>query len=260
MDGNQFLKLYQETLFEERFYDRLETIDGIQIASVDFDDSMWWNNATTLNNLSQESISLVEKYFAGIGRKPTYYFAEGKLGDELEKTLSSLGYEQGSYEVWLEMQNPHIDNEKFEQVREVKSQDEMNVFLRTIDAGYGANDPDNPYGGLGKYLDQLQNAFTARGDHAKIKHYVIFNDEGLAVGVGSLTSYEGIGYISNIATIPSARRHGYGSAILNYLLDLSVKKGNSIHCLATEIGEYPDRLYRKIGFTELFRAKYYVKK
>jgi GNAT superfamily N-acetyltransferase len=257
--NSQFLKLYQKTLFDLAYFDNLEKIGNVQIASTGFDDSVWWNNATFDGELTDEIIAKAERYFRSINRKPIFYFAEDALNEENEKLLINKGYAQTDYEVWLEQKTPKINVDRFDQIRKVENEQDLEVFIKTIDRGYGADDPDNPYGGLGDYLSQIRESFRLHGASGKITRYIIFDENDNPASVGSLTNYERIGYISNIATVLEKRRQGYSAALLNYLLDNSVKAGNKTHCLATEVGSVPDKIYRKVGFTEMFRAKYYTK-
>jgi len=260
MTNDQFLKLFQKTLFDLSYFDSLKTIKDLQIASADFDDSVWWNNATIdTPPPSLQTVSEVEAYFSSIDRHPVFYFAQNPQNQPFEQLLTNSGYHQTDYEVWLQIKNPQIDTAKFHQIKLVRTTKDLETFIATIDKGYGADDPDNPYGGLGSYPDQIRKSFSLHGPDSAISHYVLFDELNAPASVGSLTNYDSIGYISNLATIPEKRKLGYSRALLNYFLHLSVQNGNQTHCLATEVGSTPNKIYQHLGFTEMFRAKYYTK-
>jgi ribosomal protein S18 acetylase RimI-like enzyme len=84
-------------------------------------------------------------------------------------------------------------------------------------------------------------------------------DEKVPVGVASLTSEGGIGYISNVGTIAKVRGKGFGKAITLFCVQQSMQNSSVEHCLATEQGEYPDTFYKRIGFVPRFSAVNYVR-
>jgi len=259
MTHDQFLKLFQKTLFDLSYFDHLKIIKDIQIATTDSDNSVWWNNATIDQIPSTSLIAKTENYFQTLHRHPVFYFAENPQNQLFEQLLANFGYHQTDYEVWLQIKNPQIDTAKFHQIKQVQTSEDLETFIATIDKGYGADDPDNPYGGLGSYLDQIRKSFKLHGPNGFISYYVLFDELNEPSSVGSLTNYNNIGYISNLATIPNKRKLGYSRTLLNYFLHLSVQNGNQTHCLATEVDSTPNKIYQHLGFTEMFRAKYYAK-
>jgi len=259
MNHDQFLKLFQKTLFDLSYLDTLKTIDNVQVVSADLDNSIWWNNASIAQPPNDETIAKVEDYFRFINRPPVFYFVESPNSQPFEQLLASSGYHQDSYEVWMQIKNPQINTTKFSQIKKVETTEDLEIFIRTIDQGYGADDPDNPYGESGPYLDQIRKSFNLHGPRDIISYYILFDEHAQPVSVGSLTNYHHIGYISNLATIPSQRGRGNSYALLNYFLHLSLENHNHLHCLSTEVDSHPHRIYQRFGFTEMFRAKYYSK-
>jgi 8-oxo-dGTP pyrophosphatase MutT (NUDIX family)/ribosomal protein S18 acetylase RimI-like enzyme len=257
MNGDGFLRLFQTTLYEIGYLDSLITIGDIQITTSRLDDSIYWNLATIEGGVLRD-LPEIEKAFHSENRSTTFYLAENEQNVDLEKALTENDYSQVEYEVWLEIKNPTIDENRFDQVEQVVSADDLEVFIKTIDGGYGSDDPENPYGSLGVYLEQIRQSAEKYGLGKKIKHYIVRDENGEPTGVGSLTNFDGIGYISNLATLPKFRGQGYSKVLVNYLLDLSVKNDNKTHCLATEYGSKPDKIYRHLGFEEMFRAKYFA--
>jgi GNAT superfamily N-acetyltransferase len=244
-------------LYEIAYLDDLAKIGDAQIATSQIDDSIYWNLATVGGDTSQ-NIAEIEKVFHDKNRHATFYFAENEQNKVLEKLLAENGYSQVEHEVWLEAKNPKIDRHRFDQVEQVMNSDDLEVFIKTIDGGYSPDDPENPYGGLSVYLDQVRQSAKKYGLGKKIKYYIAYSENGEAAGVGGLVCFDDIGYICNLATLPKFRGQGYSKVLINYLLDSSVKNGNKTHCLATEFGSKPDKIYRHLGFQEMFRTKYYT--
>lgn len=80
------------------------------------------------------------------------------------------------------------------------------------------------------------------------------------MAVATLTNFESLGYISNVGSLRSLRREGFGKTATLYCIQESIKNSNSQNCLATEEGHYPDSFYQKIGFDTQFSALGYTKK
>lgn len=259
MSNDDFLMLSQKMLYKLRYYDDLTNIGSAQIATNNLDETIWWNNVTFSGDISDKILE-IENYFQSRNRKTTFYFAEDGQNIEFEKILRNGSYKQTDYEVWLEVKNPTISKDRFGQIEQIMNMEELGLFIETVDKGFSPDDPDNPYGGLGdEYLDKIRQSFDFCGADGKIKYYIIFSENNEPVGVGCLTNYHNIGYISNLTVLPQFRGQGFSKVLINYLLDLSIKVGNITHCLATEVDSKPDKIYRHLGFVEMFRAKYYTK-
>jgi ribosomal protein S18 acetylase RimI-like enzyme len=78
--------------------------------------------------------------------------------------------------------------------------------------------------------------------------------DGSIVSLAALLLLEGVGYVDNVATFPSARRRGFASALTRHVARVAFEEGASTTCLLTD----PDapklvRLYRRLGFREAGR-------
>ena len=93
----------------------------------------------------------------------------------------------------------------------------------------------------------------------RIEYFTIFSEDK-PVGVSTLTNFKQIGYISNVGSLRKVRGQGFGKLATLYCVDLSKKRGNKYHCLATEDGTYPHEFYQHIGFVKNFSAACYLKK
>ena len=71
---------------------------------------------------------------------------------------------------------------------------------------------------------------------------------GARAGLAALQSLTGVGYISTLVTMPEFRRRGVGSALVQRVVDESLKAGHElVHLLAEKDGA-PQRLYERFGF------------
>ena len=73
------------------------------------------------------------------------------------------------------------------------------------------------------------------------------------------TNYQGIGYISNVGSLKDVRGQGYGKNVTLYAVEQSEVHGNTINCLATEEGAYPNEFYKRLGYKTRFTAIYFTK-
>lgn len=78
------------------------------------------------------------------------------------------------------------------------------------------------------------------------------------MAVASLNSHAGMGYIFNVGSLPEVRGEGFGRLVSLYCVYASKKKRNSVHCLATEEGTYPNKFYKRIGFKTHFTGICYT--
>jgi len=93
----------------------------------------------------------------------------------------------------------------------------------------------------------------------RIEYFTVFAGNE-PVAVSTLANFKQIGYISNVGSLRKVRGQGFGKLATLYCVDLSKKRGNYYHCLATEDGTYPHEFYQRIGFVKKFSAACYLKK
>lgn len=141
----------------------------------------------------------------------------------------------------------------------MENKQDLELFLKTFNNCYKKDDPQNPYGEVGSYLDSSKKAWIANSSSNKLEYFIIYNESQKPVAVSALTNYKGIGYISNVGSLQSVRGQGFGKLATFYCIYKSKLNGNKIHCLATEEGHYPYEFYKRLGFKDKFSAVYYQK-
>ena len=125
--------------------------------------------------------------------------------------------------------------------------------MDTFNACYKKDDPQNPYGELGDYLNVARKVWSKYKRTNRLQYFVVFKGSE-PVAVSTLTNFENIGYISNVGSLEKVRGEGFGKAATLFCVQESIKNGNDIHCLATEEGHYPNEFYKRIGFESRFNA------
>lgn len=157
--------------------------------------------------------------------------------------------------VILEQRYPDINSEG---IIEVETNEDFEKWIETFIKSYPKDDPQNPYGEQAEFAEVLKKARHENKENNE-KYYLLF-DKDKPVATAILASYDNMGWIYGVGSIPSARGKGFGKKISLHCVKESIKLKNKHHCLATEKGHYPYEFYKKIGFTPEFVAFLYSKK
>ena len=151
-----------------------------------------------------------------------------------------------------------FSEERFFQIKKVENDDDLKIYLKTFDDCFRNDDPQNPYGELGDYLKVAEKVWREYHDSDRLE-YFIAHKEDKAVAVATLNNFEGLGYISNVGSLREVRGEGFGKLVTLYCVEMSKRKGNSLHFLATEENTYPNEFYKQIGFETRFTGIAYSK-
>ena len=257
MTNYQFLQKYLD-LQNGVTYSQLTEIGFAKLGYCQDDSSPFWNLALVNNSLSEEQLIKIESYFKSLDRKSTVYFESRANLNPLVNFLEQHGYKKINEDSWMFYEEVMSNETSHASAKEIKTEEDLKTFLRIFDASYQRNDPQNPYGELGDYLKLAERAWHRFGNTDRLEYFLIFK-EGEPVAVSTLTSYDGIGYISNVGSLRSVRGQGYGKAATLHCVTESIRKGNKLHCLATEEGTYPNEFYNRIGFKTKFTSPCYTK-
>lgn len=257
MNNYQFLRDYQDLQYSIMF-DKLIDLKFARIGYCKGDESGFWNLALTDQLLTQKQLLSMESTFKKLKRNPTVYF-ENKLSlKQLVDFLLANQYKLNNEDCWLFHSGENIISDRFFQIKKVNNDQELRIFLTVFDACYQKDDPQNPYGALGSYLKVVEKSWFKHHVSNRIEYFIAYADSQ-AVAVSTLTNFNQIGYISNVGSLRKVRGQGFGKLATLYCVDLSKKRGNKYHCLATEERTYPHEFYQRIGFIKKFSATYYTK-
>lgn len=257
MDNFSFLQKYQRLQYKVMF-DQIIDSGFAQLGYCEVYDSPFWNLALTNKVLAVGELQQIEKIFVDFKRRPAVYFINSPKLQKLKDFLTNRDYQKDYEDSWMFYQKEVENLDGFDQIKKVENEDDLNIFLDTFDHCYIEDDPQNPYGELGDYLIVAKNSWYQHHSTNRLKYFIAYKDDH-PVAVATLNNYEGVGYISNVGSLKEVRGEGFGKLVTLYCVYQSQKRGNKIHCLATEEGTYPNKFYTGIGFKTLFTSICYVK-
>lgn len=239
-------------------FDEIIDLGFAQLCYNQLDSSPFWNNALITEPVSDKHIMEVEQQLGALQRNPAFYF-ENRSDFQLFAThLTTKGYTQNAEDSLMFHSGENIDETRFDQVKKVMAEEELKVYLDTFDQCFQKNDPQNPYGELGEYLEAAKFAWKKHHSTNRIEYFIVYkNDQPVAVS--TLTNHKNVGYISNVGSLQTVRGEGFGKLATMYAVAQSKKNDNTVHSLATEEGTYPNQFYKNIGFETRFTAKLLVK-
>jgi predicted GNAT family acetyltransferase len=223
------------------------------------DHSAFWSHLLTNQNLTDSHIQEVINYSETENIKPAVYFENRNDLVSLKTTLGRNGFNKIAEDSWMFCSKPISYQSNFNMVKKINTPDDLKIYIDTFNRCYQKNDPQNVYGELGDYLKSTARAWLARHTSDYIQYFLVFDNQE-PVAVSALTNCCGIGYISNVGSLPSVRGKGFGKTATLFAIYQSQKNGNEIHCLATEEGTYPNEFYKRLGFKTKFTALLYEKK
>lgn len=258
MTNYQFLQAYVE-LQKDIMFDELFNVNFATICYSQNDPSSFWNNALVNTVLQDNEIQQIEDKLTELKRKPAMYFESRSDLLPFVDMLGKKGYTQEAEDSLMFHTGEGIDKSRFDSIKKVITDDDLNIFIDTFDKCYRKDDPLNPYGELGDYLTAARIAWQKHHASNRIEYFMAYKGDQ-PVAVATLTNYNGIGYISNVGSLLSVRGQGYGKIATLYCVNQSKKNSNTTHCLATEEGTNPNAFYKAIGFETRFTSKLMVKK
>ena len=250
-----FLDIQRDTMFAELTPFPFGTMNFSPV-----EPSPFWNYLLTDQILNDVEIAEVEKYLQSKDRKPEIYFEVKPALEPMKDILKAKGYVFHNEDSWMfyDVTRP-IGITDFSTVRRVNTVEDLAVWIQTMDKCYVDGDPQNPYGPLGEnYINVAQKAWKANHAAGKFEYFIVYKKDEPVAGA-TLTYKNGLGYISNIGSMPSVRGEGYGKLATLFCVNEALKNGVSDVFLATEEGTYPNAFYKKIGFKTRFTGIAYVK-
>jgi|SRR5579859_3599162 len=258
MTNYQFLQTYLE-LQSGIAFDELIDLGFATVCHSKVDSSSFWNNALVNTVLSDDQIHQVATKLTTLSRKPAFYFENRDDLKSLADKFARIGYEQDAEDSLMFYSGSEVSESDLGTVKEVQAEGDLHTFIDVFDHCYQKDDPKNPYGELGEYLKSATEAWKNHRASGRIAYFIAYKDSE-PVAVSALTSYKGIGYISNVGSLRSVRGEGFGKQATLWCVSQSQKQGNTMHCLATEEGTNPNAFYKSIGFQTRFTAKLMIKK
>jgi GNAT superfamily N-acetyltransferase len=127
----------------------------------------------------------------------------------------------------------------------VVDRDRLGDWVKAMGASYGWDDPAK--------ADTLRELYDPEADDrvARPGVQVLARLDGEPVGCGSLFEAGGFAWVTNIGTIPAARRRGVGAAVTGRTLSIARERGHRRAFLAASLMGEP--VYRRMGFVTTCR-------
>lgn len=255
MDNNSFL-LKCEELQNGVTFDKIIDLDFALITYTK--ELKYYFNYAHLNNLiNQDQLNIIENTFKKLNKKPAIYFENRQELDSLVKFLEKNNYNKTWEDSWMFHSGENI-NLTEPKVIKVENEKQLQEFINIFNLCYQKDDPQNPYGEVGEYLALSEIAWRNNHESGRIEYFIFYNNNE-PVAVSALINFNKIGYISNVGSLQKVRGQGFGKIASLYSVKKSVENGNTLHCLATEEGQYPYEFYKRIGFVSRFTAYGYTK-
>ncbi len=199
MTNAEFLKKFLKLQFQIG-YDRLYEIGNSKIVYSETDYSIYSNYAYLDEVISKDNLTKIEDLFKTLKRTSTIYFEDINKLDLLLRLLNSNKFTQKSEDSWMFHSAENIDESRFDEIKIVKTAEELEIFLRTFDRSYQVNDPQNPYGDVKSFIPSCRNAWFKFGSTNRLKYYLAYkNEEPVATSI--LNSLDCIGYISAVGSL-----------------------------------------------------------
>ena len=245
------------------YFSEMKMIDGAVLLYSDIIDDFFWNYATLINTTQGKMHKLIKEiitFYRNKKRQPSIYITSFSKPQNISKHLDEHDFKIELKDAWMvyERKTHLIKKQKDLIIKEVGSNEDMEIFIKVFYEAYGGASNDEPYGELPPtYGEALRLSFKNHSKETVIVHYLGFIDEE-PVGIGTLISSKGFGGIYNVGTSSKYRRNGIGSAISLKAIEDSKKEGNVITYLMTEEGSYIEKFYKKLGFSTKFIGCGYV--
>ena len=103
-------------------------------------------------------------------------------------------------------------------------------------------------------FDQLTLERLRKG----VKYYLAYN-EGRPVGTCGLFSSKKTGEIFAVGTLEEYRGRGIASSMVLFAIRDSIDLNNDLHTLRADVNDYPEKIYKKLGFKVDHTTSFYIK-
>ena len=211
MTNFQFLQKYM-SLQKDVMYDRLFDLGFAEIGYCENDKSSFWNLALIERLIDKTQLLEIENKLIGLERKPALYFEEH---EGMSNFSIDSGYCKSNGDCWLFYESEVVDPKNFEMVKKVETDEDLEIFIKIFNDCYQKDDPQNPYGELGDYLEVARNAWHKHRNTNRLEYFIVYKNK-IPVAVSTLNNFQGIGYISNVGSLRSVRGEGFGKLATLY--------------------------------------------
>lgn len=251
----------QRLLFKksERFdYDRF-TILFLE----EFDDD-YLNLAINIKSKNErefdEDFIKIKEIMNNKKRKASVFINNNDLLNTID--FKSKGLEISDNSVWLMKDNLKefiiCDSNIPVNVSKISKEEEQD-YSKIVERGFLRNSKEDPYDGLSESVIEAINRSCYINDKFITEHYVAKYQDKI-VGTMTIMYEKEIAYIYNVTTDINYRKMGICKKLMSYIFKRLTNLEIDVVVLQTEVGFYPEKIYKSMGFKELFKGVKYTEK
>lgn len=245
------------------YFSNSKNIEGASLFWNDKIRDSFWNYATKINTNEgslEELIKEIIVFFKAKIRQPTVYFTPFTKPRSLTEILKRFGFVPKYKDSWMfyEKSEPNIILPENFVIKEVKTKEEMKIFVNIFHQAYGGASPEEPYGALPKeYGECLLDSFVKPQKGKIVINYLGCLDSK-PISIATLIYSGNFGCIYNVGTIPDHRGRGFGATLSLNAVAASIKNNANIVFLQTEQGSFNEKYYTNLGFSTKFICEGFV--
>jgi len=237
------------------FFTRQKDIRGATLFWNDQITDFYWNYANLVD--AEQHDVLIENiidYYEARNRKPAINVTPWTKSKGLEQRLRALGFSVKYQQSWQIYKGEPVESLANRDIREVKTADEMQTFVRTFEKAFSGA-PGDPYGHLPKtYGETVLLSFGKRF----WQNYLVFDKEK-PVATGGIAIDGKYAGIYSVGTDPSFRRKGAGTDIVKFLTKKALENNCEVIFLQTMRNSYNEQFYNNLGFKTEFIGNRWVR-
>ena len=222
-----------------------------------------WNFASKINVSEKNLENFVEQvieFYKSKNRNPAIYTTPFTNPKNISNLIEKFGFKLEFTDLWMfyEKDQPKIKIPNNFTIKEVKTEEEMELFVKIFYKAYSGETEEETYGELPKeYSETLFDSFKNEQINKKIIHYLGFLGD-VAISIATLIYSKDYAGIYNVGTIPNERKKGIGSALTLNCVNEAFNNNVKHIFLQTEEGSYNEKYYNKLKFDTKFSGKCFV--
>lgn len=141
----------------------------------------------------------------------------------------------------------------------ILSKEEEKDYSKIVERGFFRNSKEDPYDGLSESVIEAINRSCYMNNKFTTEHYVAKYQKKI-VGTITIMYEKEIAYIYNVTTDINYRKMGICKKLMFHIFKRLTEVGIDVVVLQTEEGFYPEKIYKSMGFKELFKGVKFTEK
>lgn len=187
-------------------------------------------------------------FYLSKNRKPVVYLDDKYFAGKLHNILHENKFEMFDNEAWMQFKKlnyDYIPNNITLDMKIVDTIEKFEDFSKVVNTCFSKT-----------YSAELKKDFNKNFGFKKIEHYT-FWDNNTLIGVSSIYYDKKTAHIHNVGVLPLFRGHGFGKAIIKYLIEHILNNLKLPVYLQAE-GVSVESFYKKLGAETFYRRYGYI--